>query len=48
MGWRDELFMLLQKLQYDYNVHFDRVRFICDPHLVIIGPSEARADLTAR
>ena len=30
---------------YDNNVHFKGVRFICDPHLAIIGPSEARADL---
>ena len=29
-------------------VHFEGVRFICSPHFVIIGPSEARADLMAR
>ena len=34
--------------QYNNNVHFNGVRFICGPRLVIIGPSEARADLMAR
>ena len=33
---------------YNNNVHFEGVRFICGPHLAIIGPSEARADLMAR
>ena len=34
--------------EYNNNVHFSGVRFICDPHLAIIGSSEARADLMAR
>ena len=33
---------------YNNNVHSEGVRFICGPHLAIIGPSEARADLMAR
>ena len=33
--------------EYNNNVHFEGVRFICGPHLAIIGPSEARADLMA-
>ena len=33
---------------YNNNVHFKGVRFICGPHLAIIGPSEARANLMAR
>ena len=36
------------KLHYNNNVHFEGVRFICGPHLAIIGPSEARADLMTR
>ena len=33
-----------QNQRYYYNnVHFEGVRFICGPHLAIIGPSEARA-----
>ena len=39
---------LLGNLYYNNNVHFEGVRFICCPHLDIIGPSEARADLMAR
>ena len=35
-------------IEYNNNVHFEGVRFICGPHLAIIGPSEARADLMAR
>ena len=35
------------KVEYDNYVHFEGVRFICDPHLVIIGPSEGRVDLMA-
>ena len=34
--------------QYDNKVHFEGVRFICGPHLVIIGPSEARVDLNGK
>ena len=34
--------------QYDNNVQFEGVRFICSLHRVIIGQSEARADLMAR
>ena len=34
--------------EYNNNVHFEGVRFICGPHLAIIGPSETRADLMAR
>ena len=30
------------------NVHFKGVRFICGPHLAIVGPSEARAELMTR
>ena len=36
------------EIQYDNNVHFDGVRLICGPHLVIVGLSETRADLMAR
>ena len=48
-----EFYLLLsgrskQQFQYNNNVHFEGVRFICSPHLAIIGPSEARADLMAR
>ena len=32
-------------MEYDNGVHFDGVRFIFGPHLAIIGPREARADL---
>ena len=39
---------ILCALCYDNNVHFEGVRCICGPHLVIIGPSEARTDLMAR
>ena len=35
-------------IEYDNNVHFEGVRFICGLHLVIIGLSKARADLMAR
>ena len=38
----------ISKYYYNNNVHFEGVRFICGPHLAIIGPSEARADLMAR
>ena len=34
--------------QYNNNVHFEGVRFICGPHPAIIGQGEARADLMAR
>ena len=40
--------MTLNDVEYNNNVHFEGVRFICGPHLAIIGPSEARADLMAR
>ena len=36
------------KLKYDNNVHFEGTRFICNPHLAIIGRSEARANLMVR
>ena len=36
------------RFEYNNNVHFEGVRFICGPHLAIIGPSEARADLMPR
>ena len=32
-----------QVCEYNNNVHFKDVRFICSPHLAIIGPSEAMA-----
>ena len=35
-------------LEYNNNVHFEGIRLICGPHLAIISPSEARADLMAR
>ena len=28
--------------QYNNNVHFEGVRFICGPHLAIIGPRESK------
>ena len=34
--------------EIDNNVHLKGIRFICGPHLAIIDPSEARADLMAR
>ena len=42
------LFLKGKTGEYNNNVHFEGVRFICGPHLAIIGPSEARADLMAR
>ena len=35
-------------LEYDNNIHFEGIRFICGMHLVIIGLSEARANLMTR
>ena len=46
-GVSRELF-ILNEFEYNNNVHFEGVRFICGPHLAIIGPSEASADLMAR
>ena len=40
--------LLIPNLREYNNVHFEGVTFICGPHLAIIGPSEARADLMAR
>ena len=34
--------------KYNNNVRFEGVRFICGPHLAIIGPSEARADFNGK
>ena len=39
---------LMKEHEYDNTVHFEGVRLICGPHLVIIGLSEARADLLVR
>ena len=33
---------------YYNNVHFEGIRFLCGPHLAIIGPNEARADLNGK
>ena len=40
--------IFISQIEYNNNVHFEGIRFICGPHLAIIGPSEARADLMAR
>ena len=46
---RGDLFLQRKNtFQYNNNIHFESVRFTCGPHLAIIGPSEARADLMAR
>ena len=39
-----KLYGNLANCHYNNNVHFEGVRFICGPHLAIIGPSGARAD----
>ena len=44
----NQALVILFVLYHDNNVHFEGVRFICGPHLVIIGQSQARADLMAR
>ena len=38
----------MKAIEYNNNAHFEGARFISGPHLAIIGPSEARANLMAR